>query len=165
MLALLATVGWSDDRPPAVTWDPAADSQRLRVHAPADRVVTVRFRALLGSLEYAWSQGPYVASGGALSVDVRVPSAAWLDPAARDFVTDLVVTVEIGARRLRAPEAYLAWPAGPGAPAVVWTRAEQRRFAPHGVFAASAIRLGLSSDDPEERFLPHLASPEPAEAR
>jgi hypothetical protein len=137
-----------------LTWRPGANETRLEVVTLPEQEIHLRFRAMLGELESSWSNGPYVTDArGRWEQPVSPPPQAFLHPVAVDYLTDLVVMVELGGHRARSDTAYLAWPDGPTAPARIWTRTEAFENAPNGVFDAS-LRVGLA---PEERLLPNVS--------
>jgi hypothetical protein len=146
---------------PITSWSTSGASQRLHIASGAGKRVSVTFRAILAELETTWIQGPYDTTTDGLLIDVDT-SQAWLHKAAEDYVTDLIVTADVSGVRVRAPVAYLAWPNGQAAGAVVWTGEQQRTLAPHGVLATSSVAATVDTTNPEERWMPDVSDSAPA---
>ncbi|MCB9668629.1 MAG: hypothetical protein H6736_03550 [Alphaproteobacteria bacterium] len=87
----------------------------------------------LGELSYRWSE-PRVQlpEGGEVVVPLRIPEEAFLHEAAFDYVTDLLVQVDLGKRRQSATLAHLVW-SHPAVPPMVIGQDELATVAPNGV--------------------------------
>lgn len=135
--------------PIAVEWVAAGTgTHNLEIDLDPTLGVELRFQAALAERTHDWVQGPYLPdASGHLVVAVEPPDAAFLHDMALDYLTVLRVLV-VGQRSAsietarRAPPAFLVWPDGGGAPAVVWDRATAASGAPNGVLSA-AVRDGF----------------------
>lgn len=120
---------------------------------------TLEARARLGSLSTTWSQSVSVDEHGAMTATITLPAGAFLHALAEDYVTDLSMKLVgrlDGADQLslRVPAAFLAWPDGQLAAAVVWDRSTMESMAPLGVVDA-ALRATFA-DAEVERVMPPI---------
>jgi hypothetical protein len=121
-----------------VRWEGDSGGMVLAATVPPGFTWELAVQARFGPYRTSWTQGPLEDEDGELQVALAPPPGAFLDPLAEDYVTDLSVRLtgeseDEAPLGLSAPSAFLAWPNGPTAPAVVWDRAKMDEEAPLGV--------------------------------
>lgn len=150
-----------------VDWGPTDRPEpTLVARAPLDRDARVSFevQARLAHLKFSWVEGPVtVAAGTTLELPLALPSEVFLDPLAATYLTRLVVFPS-GAYPSPLPHVFVAWPSGPEAQPVVWSRAEADTRAPLGVLDAAVRDRAIAGDISPTWIEPPLVREGPREA-